>query len=70
MQKLILLTSLCALLACSDSKQKADAGDDGNTGDVDAGETSAGELERAPGSLPRPPSKKLPDDLKPPGFAK
>jgi hypothetical protein len=81
MKKLMLLVLASGLLACSDGKtpseRKSDAGEEtkGDGGvtheDDDAGETAASSgLERAPGALPRPPSSKLPDDLKPPDFAK
>jgi hypothetical protein len=78
MQRLILLSLACALFACSDDKPpspgKVDAGEttrDSGTNEDDAGEAPASEgLERPPGKLERPPAKKLPDDLKPPGFAK
>jgi hypothetical protein len=80
MQKAMLLALACALLACSDGKpssaSKPDAGDEntneaGSEPEDDAGaSTEASGLERAPGSLPRPQAKKLPDDLKPPDFAK
>jgi hypothetical protein len=80
MQKLILLLAGVLLLACSDGKStgpaKSDAGDD-KTPDAttlpedDAGETedaggSNSQLERAPGSLPKPPAGGLPADMKPP----
>jgi hypothetical protein len=78
MKKLMLLSLTCGLLACSDGKTpsegKTDAGagtrrDAGSDQEDEAGETAASSgLERAPGALPRPPSGKLPDDLKPPGF--
>jgi hypothetical protein len=78
MHKLILLSLACFLLACSDGKTsgngKSDAGDE-NTSDAgaepedDASGAKASQLERAPGSLPRS-TKKLPDDLKPPDFAR
>jgi hypothetical protein len=78
MKKLLLLLSLASgLLACSDGNTpragKTDTGtrDAGSLEEDDAGETAASSgLERAPGALPRPPSGRLPDELKPPGFGK
>lgn len=76
MQKLTLLLLTLALVACSDNdKLSSDAGgergDAGSTGeDHDGGAASASDLEPPPGSLPRPPGNKLPDDLKPPGHSK
>lgn len=81
MQKITLLLLACALFACSDNDKLPSGGGDrdassekrdaGSTDERDGGETPAASgLERAPGSLPRPPGKKLPDDLKPPGYEK
>jgi hypothetical protein len=81
MRKPLLFALACALFACSDGKasgthtQSHDAGDEtvsdgGAPGEDDASETKSG-LERPPNSLSHPPtSNRLPDDLKPPGFAK
>jgi hypothetical protein len=75
MRRLRWLVLLCALGACSDSSTKSK--DSGSSEETDAGKDnpdgSAGAesaLERPPGNLARPPSDKLPDDLKPPGFGK
>jgi len=77
MQKPLLFVIACALWACSDSNNatKTDAGDgkpdaSDEWPDVDAGSDDGGEksplVERAPGSLDRPPGTKLPDALRPP----
>ena len=64
--------------ACSDSKTDArDAGtasndaSDHNHNQEDAGESHAGPtgVDQPQGNLERPPGEKLPDALKPPGFA-
>jgi hypothetical protein len=80
MLKLTLLALAVSLAACSDndklpSSRNRDGGSesrDARTGRDGDSETlpSASGLERPPGSLPRPPGNKLPDDLKPPGYAK
>lgn len=76
MRRLRWLVLSCALVACGSSSTKSK--DAGTAGETDAGQQNAGgggageesALEKPPGSLARPPSDKLPDDLKPPGFGK
>ncbi len=82
MHKLTLLALAFALVACSDGDKLpsggnrdaggGETGDAGTTEDGDGGgeAPAASSLERPPGSLQRPPGKKLPDDLKPPGYEK
>jgi hypothetical protein len=79
MQKLLLLSFACILLACSDSKSNENIVDSGkpNAAKPDSGDEWPDQPdaavvsplgERPPGSLERPPGEKLPDSLKPPGF--
>lgn len=73
MQKISLLLLALSLAACSDNDKLASGSRDaGSTDDQDGGgdaPASSG-VERPPESLQRPPGKKLPDDLKPPGYEK
>lgn len=72
---LLALALTVALVACSDndklpSGERDAGGASGDAGTRGEGDGAASGVERPPGSLPRPPGNKLPDDLKPPGYAK